>query len=417
MDKNYDGVFEIKYNEYIEITQKQDEELISCYQDDVSGVLDNLFTDISEVLATNESGLISTSFGYDVDPACLKKWGNTFLNDVKDSMKTGLQCLSKLHKDSGLQNVTGALENSFLISKLLKNERVSLVCAEETGYKWTGTAAHASTSNSVNAKLKDYPNIKHPFISINPTYPNVDSDRTLDQERDYIKSTIFHEQLHNIGYKHGDSIEYPYACSDCCFGKDPEKKALGCKICLGNYDDGLDEKYIEDLIPWAQKTFKNGIAEDVSIKYLKENNKSIFGVTMLAKSFNLGFSPVGEELKNQIIKGNPDLSEEELESLNTIYGYYSGNIKYISESKVVANALYELYYNKNSKNSLSYIEKNKKALRKLVKKSKKKNHSLASKDLVSGLDKIIYEIWINNYPDQSESTNAYELYKYLGLDK
>jgi hypothetical protein len=49
---------------------------------------------------------------------------------------------------------------------------------------------------------------------------------------------LFHELFHNLGYKHGEGIDFPYLCDSCCF---PDKglsandalKARTCEMCAG----------------------------------------------------------------------------------------------------------------------------------------------------------------------------------------
>lgn len=414
VDKNNDGVFEINYFEFISLNQEQDESLVTCYQNQSRNILDDLFVDVTQVLSTNPKGLIATSFGYDVDPQCLQKWGNTFLNDVKDSLKTGLQCLDKLHKDSGKKNVTGALENSFLLSKMLKNERVSLICSEVKVYDWAGTAAHASTSVDLNSNLTKTRGINHPFISINPSYPK--KEESLSSEISEVKSTIFHEQLHNLGYRHGDSVEFPYACSDCCFGDDPEKKALGCNICLGDYKNPLDKKYIKDLLSWGDKAGNSSLIVNQSIRYIKENPKDSYGISILAKSLSLELSPVGYDLKERILKENENLPKKERDLIENIFGYYSVTEELKEESKVISDSMYELYYNSDGKAAFSNLESNKEELKKLVAESKLESSTFAKKETVDNLYKVIYEMWVNSYPDDSQSMETYDLYEYLDFD-
>jgi hypothetical protein len=77
-----------------------------------------------------------------------------------------------------------------------------------------------------------------------------------------LKRTIFHENLHNLGYRHGDGIEFPYTCEASCFPyKDKENDSqseslLACKICNGDYPSEESIDYLNDFVEYSDLSYK-----------------------------------------------------------------------------------------------------------------------------------------------------------------
>ena len=86
---------------------------------------------------------------------------------------------------------------------------------------------------------------------LNPSYPkggkNLSGKQILD-----LKRTLFHEQLHNLGHTHNESVEFMYACEKCCFegfwtdmlrNIHLDKDRIECKICRGDYLSNNDPEF------------------------------------------------------------------------------------------------------------------------------------------------------------------------------
>ena len=204
-------------------------------------------------------------------------------------------------KYSKKSTIPGVLRNTQDLRNLLDKNNISIVCSEKE-YDWERTLAHASVSSE--NKILDPPT-KHPFISISPNASN--RVASLNKEENYkLKKTIFHEQLHNLGYRHGGDIEYSYACEDCCFSNDEKEKTTACKICTGDYTNSTDIRYIEDLFAYSKVKYSNTVFKigiKAAISYLKENPKNIEGISLLASALSADyFNPIGSQLAATVIK-------------------------------------------------------------------------------------------------------------------
>lgn len=408
VDKDGDGVFEIRYEQVVSNIQKQDQ----CGE--VNSTIRELSNTTLKAVAKNQKGLLPTGLGYKVDYECYQKWGDDFNKIVKEVAVGGLQCLMDLDKKgkSGTKT-TGALRNAFDLTKLMKNDGISLVCSEDN-YAWTGTMAHASVAST---EVMEKKNIKHPFVSLNPKYPEHEGTGRAAEVAE-LKNTIFHETLHNLGYSHKEDIEFSYTCGMCCFDKnaDATAKAQACKVCTGNYKNATDINYVKDLVEFAQLTFQNDRGAAATIKYLKEN-KSVSGLTILSYSTSGVFNPVGSELAKLISSKHKDLSVSDAIYLANAEKYSNQaeflNVK--TTSKTLSSSLYELYYNKSGAAAIALLEKNKAAIKQELSKAKKGsgNNPYVHDEIRTVLDNMIYEMWLNNYPDKQTSDQAYQLFEFF----
>lgn len=418
VDRDEDGKFEIQATEIVNSVQKRD----SCYEEFVFQQITDLAQNGLIASADLNGGLLPTGNGYLVDKACIQNWGPRFPDYLKESMTKGLQCLSDLQKKFGGPNqMTGALRNAYELSKLLEVDQVKIVCSEEV-YDWDGTAGHASTSPK--DKIES-PKINHPFISLNPRDPKGGIKNVTQEDISEIKKTIFHEQLHNLGYRHGLDIEYPYTCEECCLSENedfPGMKEAACKICAGNYQNDVDPNYVRDFILYTQKSFQNSRGLKTSVRYLKENPKSSLGISMVAMASADIFNPIGPKLGSLILEKNPSLSAEELANTMKAVAYKDSNhfIPLAKSSDSLAKAMYALYYEQDAKSALEIISANKEAISEelydAVESSSDVNYSAQTATKV--LDDMIYDIWINRFPKtvagfEERSDQAYELQKYF----
>lgn len=414
IDQDADGIFEVKYQTIQDRDQKQD----ACL-DYVDEKIDDLTNNSLKSVAKAQNGLLPTGLGYKVDTECYNKWGHDFNQIIKDVALGGLQCLRDLDKQArkpGSQ--TGALRNAFEMSKLMENDKISLVCSEKD-YNWVGSQAHASTESSGKIAEK---NVSHPFVSLNPNYPeNPIENRAAEIEN--LKDTIFHETLHNLGYLHDESIEFPYTCGLCCFDKNANKelKDQACKVCTGNYKNETDIAYIKDFLQFSKLNSQDKRGAAAVAKFMKENKKSASGISMLAFAQAGVFNPVGPELGKLVEAQNLKLSSEDSSYLKESQKYKtSAEFQLLKgTSPVLAKSLYEIYYNQDGEKAVALLEQNREVIKKELDSMKKMSgdYQYVHDDTKNVLDKIIFELWINKYPDSANSekisNRAYELNTYF----
>lgn len=418
LDKNGDGIYEIKYNSVSSNIQKQ-----SCEQKIVDAEILELSKASLKAVAKSQNGLLPTGLGYKVDQACYSKWGNDFNKILKDSVQGGLKCLSDLDKKvSDGKTVSGALRNAYGLTQIMENDGISLMCSE-SDYDWSGTAGHASVTSMEKIKGPDGKDLPHPFLSINPNDPKTKAPTDARELLEF-KKTIFHETLHNLGYRHNEDMEYSYTCETCCFGEESkEVKDNACKLCTGNYKNINDITYIQDFLEFSQLNYMEKRGVTAVTNYLKENDKSVGGISMMAYATSGVFNPIGSELGKIISSNNLNPSEADKKYLDKAKDteYYAGLSKTTTSSKAIASTIYELYYNKSDSAALDNLEKNKEAIKKELDELKKdtKDHSkYVYEDMKKVLDNVIDDMWLNKYPSGDVEGNkspdrAYELYKFF----
>lgn len=419
VDQNSDGIFEIMYETILDNNQKQNSDCEMV----VSGRIQELSNIVLKVVSKNEKGLLPTGVGFKVDGECYNRWGNDFNKILKEVALESLQCLVDLDKKGKTnKNTTGAIRNAFGLTQIMKNDGISLVCSETNEYDWSAATAHAST---VNGQILKSMNITHPFISLNPALPeNVLGNQKKEIAK--LKSTIFHESLHNLGFLHEDNLEFSYTCGLCCFDKESDAKVQekACKVCTGNYKNETDLDYIKDFVEFSQLNYQKQRGAAAVVKFMKENPKSLTGVSILAYSESGVFNPIGPELSELIKAQNKDFTAEENKYLSDAEKYNSNIIsefKIVDKtSKILASSLYELYYNKNGVNALNGIENNKAVIKEELEKLKNTggNSKYIHEEISRVLDRMITDMWINKYPsgkdaDPSTSDQLYKLFEYF----
>jgi hypothetical protein len=416
LDNNNDGKFETRYEEVLENLQKQ-----AACGPTVNQKIKDLSESVLTAVSKTDKGLLPTGLGYKVDYECYQKWGDDFNQIVKDVSLGGLQCLKDLDaKGRSESDITGALRNAFNLTQLMKDDGISLVCSEEKDYDWSATMAHASTTPDDKMVSK---NISHPFVSINPSHPEMPAGNR-EEEVAELKNTIFHETLHNLGFKHKEDIEYPYTCGQCCFDDNANAivKAQACKICLGNYSNETDINYVKDFVEYSQLSYDSDRGSASVQKLLKENPKSVQGISILAYAESGIFNPVGSELAKIIAEKNKVLTAENKKYLNDAQKYAdTEDLKSVKVSgRVLADSLYELYYNKNGVSAVANLEKNKKLIKQELDalKTAGGNKAYIHDDLRRVLDNMVYDMWVNKYPgdaspNHSTSDKSYELFDFF----
>lgn len=367
-----------------------------------------------------DDGFYKTGWGYDIHQSCLDQWGaNDFPNLLKNSITKGLQCLSRLAEDNKKNNPNGpngAYRNLKELEYLLKSKPVAITCNEKD-YNWNAAVAHASTTPG--AVLKDT-NITHPFLSLSPLLKNTPEEKTE------LMATIFHEQLHNLGFRHGESIEYPYACEVCCIKKDEGKENTvdACRLCSGNYESNKDKKYLIDMIAWSKTSYQEKRAENALLSFQKEFPDDRFGVLAYASAASNIWGPVGLELGKILKKNLKDLTPEETKLLESSQEYSDEkNLKAVQKySQVAAQTHYLLYVEKNSGKALGYLKQEIPKIKKLLalsEKATKPDEKAIYRAIKEKITEELKDIWLDDYPHagSADSDLAYDILVQLKLSK
>lgn len=357
VDKDHDGKYEIKYKSTHSLIQQQD-----CY--DLFGrasVFEVLMAQVNESSAFLEDGFVPTDFGYRIDNYCLGKWGQDFPNVLKDTMNEGLACLKDLGKK--YKKVTGPIRLAYEIEDLLATKETTIVCSDrsdEVGW-WGGIHGYASASDSAEPILNG--RVKHPYVSINPTQPNnLEFTAAGDDERRELRKTLFHEQIHNLGYLHNHSIEYPYACEDCCLsykGEDEKERVeAACKVCGGDYANNTDPQYVEDMIAYSKISYlkKNGVS--AALNFIKENPKDQLAQAYVAKVFDNYFSPISLNFMERVKKESKELVPKAQEIYNEVKDNTFEDYLNYPSAKIVSDILYESYVNQDLDATIAMLESN-----------------------------------------------------------
>ncbi len=309
MDKDFDGKLEFKTTHTIPFKQQG---RYPCRQ---LGRLDNVVKKLADATIGSvvhmEGGFLLTDFGFKIHNGCLENFKPDFyfVEQLKSAMHKGLACFAKLESEfqkNSQGRVSGALKNAIAIQDLLERSPVSVVCSEH-GYNWSSgggeVMAHASTAEIVDQQRKEFIGdleVKHPLISINPKYVSKGESDTAQSsylDHDELQMTLFHEHLHNLGHRHGNGVEYSYACEKCCFSDSAAIKSGGaaCRLCTGNYSSELSKKYISDMIEWAESSgslHHKEMAAKMIEKYLAINPNDRWAIISLLRLRGDGFNPV-----------------------------------------------------------------------------------------------------------------------------
>lgn len=408
MDRNFDGKFEATIVEIVDDHQKSSE----CGELSMQDEIERFANGAVGIAQKIPGGFSSSGFGIKIENDCFSKWGNDFKDLVKSSVDIGMQCLDKLAKESP-SRMTGALRNSFELSEILKEDKISLVCSDsDKDYDWSSTAAHASTAPSDKLKGKD---IGHPFIALNPSYPKSSGNQRA-KENQNIQNTIFHEMLHNLGYRHSESIEFSYGCGTCCFDKEisTSGKDAACKICAGDYVNELDPNYLSDFVQYGKESYNEKFAFNAVIKSAKLQPQDLSSAALLAEAASGVFNPLGPELAKIIEANHAQKIDSKMQSrLASAKTYEAEDDFKISQktNTILAKSLYELYFNHDGAKSIENLKQNKDLIKREIAALEKKggNSVWIAEELRNGLDKLIYEMWINEFPNSRISSDAYDL--------
>ena len=408
VDADFDGKFEKKWTSHTKL--KQEANCIIGFGLENSPLL-SLDKDLKKVRYSLDNGYVKTGWGYNIHQSCLDKWGaRKFPALLKETMQKGLQCFSRLAEENKLENPklpNGAYQNLKNLQYLLKTKPVTLTCAEKK-YDWEGTLGNASTSPA--DKIESL-NIIHPYVSLNPN-PKTKS------EEGQLAGTIFHEQLHNLGYRHGKDIEYPYACEVCCIMKDEgENTANACKICRGAYNGTSDKRYVLDTIAFGKSSYNLKIASKAVLEYQKEFPKDRFGIFAYAYASSGVFDPVGMELGKILKEKIVNRTKEEDALLDKSLEYQDDKtLKAVSPySKLAAQVHYLIYFEQDKTAAMALLEKEKEKIKNLLRlkanvKIDEENYVYTS--IIKKLDDDLSSMSFSKNPQDADVSNkAYKMLK------
>lgn len=379
--------------------------------------VDALSNEAESALIQLNGGYLNVGLGHRVHQSCLEGWGrDRFVNTLTSAIETGMQCLNSLGDGNN-----GARVNHTQLESLFNESKVSVICHQTEDRNWRGVYAHASIGPT--SRIENPP-LNHPYISINPTLP-----RTIDEgEIKILEKTLFHEQLHNLGHRHGHSIEYPYACEDCCFPegtseRDNQKKTLGCKVCAGDYTSDIDQRYILDVIEWGQASYSFDHGQKASVRYLQQNPEDAWGYAAHAVSTSDVFDPLGSSIAALVRQQFPQRNAEVNALLERAENFKSNPL--FDFARPMANILAEghmsLYKDLNSSNTISILETNKSALKTFLDQAKNipdsDNRKYVADSIKNHLRETIYKVWLDKYPhnDDTLSLRSFALVEFFEL--
>jgi hypothetical protein len=402
IDRDGDGKWDHEY-----ITHGPIDQRVVC-QTSTPALVQQLADDgLSAV--TQLSEFHQTDYGLQVHRSCLGANHEWFNQGAREALAEGASCLAKLAQTGG----RGARRNAQLLAISLEKNDVQVLCNDQS--LGPGTIAMATVDSSQDNSRNG---MRHPAISINPAF----MQKVGNGEASMLdfKKTIFHEQLHNLGYRHSHDIEYPYTCESCCFDEGPEN-AAACRICSGNYEGSTDLAYLRDLTSWGRQNYNLTHGQKASIKYLKENPGSLEGIAYLANNNSDAFNPMGWELAN-LIKKNNNLSPEEANLFLDMRDYPDLHGPYRNSGKVLAEAYYELYMNGNSEGALKILGDARETIKTQTGPgfhSENTASQYLKSDIRATMRTLLYDIWLDRNvghrtsPARAEeiSTQAWKLVK------
>lgn len=405
IDEDNDGKWDKEILSSSDLYQKKDQ----CSEEDA---ISRLANDALKAASLSDE-FERTGWGHLVHKSCLTTDREWFLNNTEKAIKEGLSCLSNLATNGGM----GAGRNFASLTNLLEQANVQIIC-NEYSYDWSGgTIAHATTSTeTLNTTLK------HPGISVNP-----DKIRAYRSEGDagtneFVR-TMFHEQLHNLGYLHGHDVEYAYSCEKCCFpdsGDSQDARDISCKICSGNYNSAMDISYLRDFTIYGDLNYERGNSIKTNLNFLRANPGSIKGLSFLSVNLSGVFNPVGGHLA-QKLKPSTSLDDEDKKLLSAAETYNGSDLfkKYDASSKSIAEAYYIAFHSKNPAQALARLKADSATIKRELNQTADDDGQYVADNIRSSLKRLIHTVWLDEYSGsitdqgQKEKLNmeAYELHQ------
>lgn len=249
-------------------TNDMQEDFFKHHKQFIQGKIDHLIKEPSSLVLQESSEaekMLLTNFGFKIENYCFTKLGKEKLyTTVKQTVAKGLQCLLNLSNDNLHGKMYDSLDKALQMIDLFSSEnKISLICSEEEG---------EGSSDEKNS-----------YISIDPNdnyIKRIESNNLLVQGLFFtsIISNLNNDNIEDSYYTNtdNDTIDYSYACSECCFSRNINKRQkLACKICQGDYVNANDHQYFKDLIAYKQTL--GGVDDshiyDIGLKAIKRFRK------------------------------------------------------------------------------------------------------------------------------------------------
>ena len=384
IDDNNDGSWDQEIQESTDLYQKKE----NCEVEDEISKLSK-----TSLKAANLSDEFeSAPWGHQIHKSCLEAGSrNWFLENTKKAMEEGLACLSRLAGSGG----KGAAKNHASLTNLLKQKNVQIICHDEK-YDWSDTLAHATTSKADTGSL-----LKHPGISVNPKYKKEFKRKGKGGALDF-KKTIFHEQMHNLGYLHGVDVEYPYACERCCFPSAKDSKELvdaACRVCSGNYKGSSDISYVKDSTTFGLESGRPRESLEATVRYLKRHKGDLDGSIYLALNLSDIFNPIGGQLAEKL-RQESVLTKAQTELISRAAEFNKDELSksYKQSSKIIADAFYASYVSHDPGLAVEILKKNSLLIKEqLASKNKDSASEYVVENLRESLAKILDDVLMNQF--------------------
>lgn len=217
--------------------------------------LERFTSDFRFVVSEMNGGFSPDISGLRVHKSCFKNFKEEkFSKMLTNAVNDGLACLTEIAKENTQETMKGEifnLINHFKIQMSGEVKPISLICHEKK-HKWSeGEIAHASINMTKATGL----DIEHPYVSLNPKmkksfFGGIKNGPPTAE----LEGIIFHEMIHNFGYMHGVGVDITYGCEVCCFSGNSRAKKSACNICVSNYKDEYDPKYLMDVAQMSRET-------------------------------------------------------------------------------------------------------------------------------------------------------------------
>lgn len=427
VDSDFDGKFDKTFNTHADLIQHTDQAHCDPEISKFESKFLKLAADSTKIgKAIDKEDYLQTDFGYKIQRDCMKNWGESFPQLLKESITAGMKCLEKLSRDNDRNGVSpnGAFSNLRNLDHIIANQGVTIAC-NQTEYDWSGTAAHASVKPGET--LKGLP-IKHPYMSLNPKDPK-QKGKATQEETEYMRKTLFHEQLHNLGILHEESIEAPYTCEICCFpeGTETAEVEAACKICAGGYTSTTDKRYIKDMMAWGGASYihKKRVFTAI-VNFQKEFPNDRFGLLSFAEMSSDVFNPLGSDIATIVKNRFSDLTPEEKEKIKKMeelkdYELFR-NPRIKKSSATLAEAFVANMFDRDPKKMLNLIRRDRVTFKALIDEAARaENREGNEKYVLSGLkdqlSNMLKDVWLKDPPGKSsqEGDTAYDLLKEFKL--
>ena len=327
----------------------------------------------------------------------------------KQVIDEGLRCLKNLKSDNqNYENLKNILSNN-----------VTVLCSQSIDdFNWFSyqALAHASASNH-DTTFFGSKTIYHPFISISPH--SILENKLNKHRLASLKKTFFHEQIHNIGFKHGIDPEYSIACAECCFDESSFSKEAACRLCSGNYKSIKEEKYLNDYLPFAANQADLKSELKVVNGFVKSSNnikKNIYYLILVNSSYS---SSITNSLINIAKNNRISFSQKELSLISKLK---KGNLdtdtsKEIENSAlVISQILVDMYVDSNKQQAINnfFQRADRLAVDLLaIKESHPKQFEVLNNNLI-----LMIKDLLNGYPDNSlkdESSALFIFFDQIGI--